>query len=52
MIEFKTYFGDPALSMDTSNPNKMLYDAIRILSLRIVTDLNIALIQLHLEKGD
>ena len=52
MIEFKSYFGDPALSMDTSNPNKMLYDAVRILSLRIVTDLNIALIQLHQEMGD
>ena len=52
MIEFKEYFGDPALSRDVQNPNKMLYDVVRILGLRIMADLNQSLIKLSKAPGD
>ena len=40
-------FRDPKLTVDKTNPNKMMYDSFRILGLVIYTELNKTFIKLH-----
>ena len=51
-MAYKDVFEDAALNTATSSPNKMLYDTVRILGLKIIGQLNLNLIKLSKEPQD
>ena len=52
IMKYKEIFEDPALNSAVSSPNKMLYDTVRILGLKIIGKINIGLIKLQKTPSD